>query len=70
MRNHKVLPATDKFIDKWNEPYLPLLPATEHHRTLAVGLLISRPAEGRRLSWPGRMGEIVRWFDRPLQYAY
>jgi len=25
MSNHTVLPATDPFIHKWNEPYLPLL---------------------------------------------
>jgi len=27
-------------------------------------VLISRPAEGRRLSWPGWLGEILRWFIR------
>jgi len=27
--------------------------------------LISRPAEGRRLSWPRCLGEILRWFARP-----
>jgi len=27
-------------------------------------VLISRPAEGRRLSWPGWVGEILRWFIR------
>jgi len=26
---------------------------------------IFRLPEGRRLSWPGRLGEILRWFDRP-----
>jgi len=25
--DHTVLPATDTFIHKWNEPYLPLLPS-------------------------------------------
>jgi len=25
---------------------------------------ISRPAEGRRLIWPGCLGEILRWFVR------
>jgi len=29
--HHTVLSATHMFIHKWNEPYLPLLPATEHH---------------------------------------
>jgi len=28
-------------------------------------VLISHPTEGRRLSWPGLLGEILRWFDRP-----
>jgi len=28
-------------------------------------VLISRPAEGRRLSWPGWLGEIPRWFACP-----
>jgi len=45
-RDHTVLPATHTFIHEWNEP-LYLLPAAEHHRTV----LISRPTEGRRLSW-------------------
>jgi len=27
-------------------------------------VLVSRPAEGRRLSWPGWLGEILRWFAR------
>jgi len=28
-------------------------------------VLISRPAEDRRLSWPGWLGEILRRFTRP-----
>jgi len=28
-------------------------------------VLISRPTEDRRLSWPGWLGEILRWFARP-----
>jgi len=28
-------------------------------------VLISRPAQGRRLSWLGWLGEILRWFARP-----
>ena len=27
-------------------------------------VLIFRPAEGRRLSWPGWLGETLRWFGR------
>jgi len=30
-------------------------------------VLISRPAEGSRLSWPGWLGEILRWFARQRQ---
>ena len=40
--------------------------AAEHHRLV----LISRPAEGRRLSWPGWLGEILRWFARPKTVIY
>jgi len=50
-KDHTVLPATHTFIHKWNESYLPLLPAVEHRRTLA-GTHFSRPMEGRRLSRP------------------
>ena len=28
-------------------------------------VLIFRPAKGRRLSWPGWLGEILRWFAHP-----
>jgi len=28
-------------------------------------VLISCPTEGRRLSWPGWIGVILRWFIRP-----
>jgi len=42
---------SDDFIHKWKEPACLYFTAAEHHRTLAV--LISPPAEGRGLSWPG-----------------
>jgi len=55
-----------------------LLPATHMHVyphpaftpqpqsiTAVWPVLIFRPAEGRRLSWPGWLGEILRWFVRP-----
>jgi len=35
-----------------------------HSITALWLVLISRPAEGRRLSWPGWLGEILRWFVR------
>jgi len=47
--------ASHTFIHKWNEPYLPLLPS---RRALWL-VLISRPTECRRLSWPGWLGEIL-----------
>jgi len=51
-RDHTVLPATHTFIHKWNEPYLPLTACRKVVAALWL-VLISRPAEGRRLSWPG-----------------
>jgi len=33
-------------------------------------VLISRSAEGRRLSWPGWLGEILSWFARPKTVTY
>jgi len=41
-RDRTVLPATHTFIHEWNEPYLPLLPAAEHDRTLAGTHFASR----------------------------
>ena len=32
--------------------------------TALWSILISRPAEGRMLSWPGWLGETLRWFAR------
>jgi len=51
MRNHTVLPATHSFIHKWNEPYLLLTPAAEHHRTLA----------GTHFPVPLRVGGCMAW---------
>ena len=45
------------FIHKWNESYLPLLPS--RRASLHFGW-ISRPTEGRRLSWHGWLCEILR----------
>jgi len=64
-------PCSATFIHKWNEPptavvgamQLPLLPAAEPHRTLAGSHF--RPNEGRRVSLPGWLDEILRWFARP-----
>jgi len=39
---------------------------TQPHSITALWLvLISRPAQGRRLSWPGWLSEILRWFACP-----
>ena len=51
MRDHTVLPATHTFIHRWNEPYLPLFPIRMQSVAALWPVLISRPAEGRRLSW-------------------
>jgi len=45
------------------EPSCLYSPSVEHHRT--VDGIYSRLAEGRRLSWTGWLGEILRWFARP-----
>jgi len=53
-RDHtkKVLPATHVFIHKWNEPYLPAFTPHPQSVTALWPVLIFRPDEGRRLSWP------------------
>ena len=63
-RDHTVLPATHTFTHKCNEPYLLLTARLQSVAALWL-VLISRPAEGRRLSWHGWFGEILRWFARP-----
>jgi len=48
---HTALPATHTFIHEWNEQSCFY---SQPQRTTALWpVLISRPAEGRRLSWPG-----------------
>ena len=61
---YTVLPATHTFIHKWNEPYLSAFTPQPQSITALWLVLISRPAEGRRLSWSGWLGEILRWFAR------
>jgi len=58
-RDSAVLPATHTFVQSGIS--LPLLPddRTSLHFWL---VLISHPIEGRRLSWPAWLGEILRWF--------
>jgi len=64
-KDHTVLPATHTFIHKWNNHTCLYSPSADHRRTLAgLYILISRPAESRRLSWPGCLGETLRWFVR------
>ena len=60
-RDHTVLPATHTFYPqvKWSIPVFDPQP----HSVAALWLvLISHPTEGRRLSWPGWLGEILMWF--------
>jgi len=60
MKDRTVLSATHKFIYTRNEPYLPLTPAADRATLWLV--LISHATEARQLSWPGWLGEILRWF--------
>ena len=48
---------------KWNKPAFTPRPQNVTSLWL-VGLLISHSTEGRRLGWPGWLGEILRWFTR------
>jgi len=54
---------THTFIHKWNKP--PAFTPQPQNVTALWLVLISRSTEGRRLSWFGEHGEIVRWFTRP-----
>ena len=57
-RDHTVLPATHTFMCIWNEP-LPAFTPKSQSITALWPVLISRPAQGRRLSWPGWIGEVL-----------
>ena len=48
-RDHTVLLATHTFIHKWKQPHLPLTLQPQSVAALCL-VLISRPAEGRKLS--------------------
>ena len=52
---------------KWNEPAF--TPGPQIVTSLWL-VFISRPTEGRRLSWPGWFGEILRWFIHPKTVAH
>jgi len=50
---------------------MPALTPQVHSITALWLVLISHPAEGRRLSWPWWLDEIPRWFTEnghPCQY--
>jgi len=49
--DHTVLPATHTFIHEWFEPSC--LYSEPQSIAALWPVLFSRPAEGRRLSWPG-----------------
>ena len=46
----------------WVERAIPAFTPQSQSTTALWLVLISRPAEGRRLSWPGWLCEILRWF--------
>jgi len=52
---------------KWNNPAFTPGPLNVISLWL---LLIFRPTKGRRLSWPGWLGEILRWFMHPKTVAH
>ena len=60
--DHTVLPATNRLIHKWNEPYVPSFSSPPQSVTELWLVFISRSTEGRRLNRPGWLGEILRWF--------
>ena len=55
--DHTVLPATHTY----GMSHPAFTPQTQSITALWL-LIIFRPAEGRRLSWPGWLCEILRWF--------
>ena len=55
------LPSTRLFMYIMSHPALTLQPQSI---TVLWSVLISLPAEGRRLSFPMWLGEILRWFAR------
>jgi len=63
-RDYAVLPATHP---KWNKPAV--TPGTQNVTSVWL-VLISRATEGRRLSWPDWIVEILRWFIRPKTVAH
>jgi len=62
---YTVLPAT-KHLSTYGKSHHAFTPQPQNITTLWL-VLISRPAEGRRLSWHGWPSEIglLRWFARP-----
>jgi len=59
-----VLPATHTFIHVYGISHSVVTPQLQSITALWP-VLISRPAEGRRLSWPRWLGEMPGWFARP-----
>ena len=51
---------------KWNKPAF--TPGPQNVTLWLV--IISRPTEGKKLNWPGWLGEILRWFIRPKTVAH
>ena len=63
-----VLPATHTFIHKWNEPSC--LTPQPQSITALWPVLISRPAEGRRLSSPVWLGKDIRVLCPPKMVTH
>ena len=61
MRDHTDFPATLSHLSTCGMSH-PAFTAQPQSITAFWPVLIFRPAEGRRLSWPGWLGEILRWF--------
>jgi len=59
-----VLPATHTFIHVYGISH-PVVTPQLQSITALWPVVISHPAEGRRLSWPEWLGETPRWFARP-----
>ena len=65
-RDHAILAATHVY-PKWNKPAF--TPGPQIVTSLWL-VIISHSTEGRRLNWPGWLGEILRWFIHPKMVTH
>jgi len=61
MRDHTVLPPSQTFIHKWNEPLFP-----SHRSSLHFGQYISFAVIGRRLGWPRWLVTYLSGYHRHI----